>query len=348
MDRQRLDDLRDLLAEEVARRALPAGALGVATSSGPIISSLLPGVCPLGPDPLWWLASISKAVCATAVLQLVGEGRLVLDQPVTELLPELQARPPRPITLWHLLTHTSGVPDVDWMTALETYPEQVVGFAEACRSPSTFPPGTQHAYSSLTFFLIAELVARADSLEYEQSVRRRVLVPAGAEGITLDPRAEAARMVAVQGIAADLPIPPDRATDALISARMPGGGMWGTLDDLLTLGTTLLRDARDGEARLLSRPLIRLMSTDHVRGLHRVVDSRREPASWGLGWRVGKPEGLATLPGSDQVLEHDGAGGGALWIDPAYDLVVVFLTSRLAAPGDLWRRAVQGAYGALR
>lgn len=123
---------------------------------------------------------------------------------------------------------------------------------------------------------------------------------------------------------------------------MPGAGLWSTAGDLIRFGQALLR--RD--PALLPPPYVELMSRDQTRGLHAPGVVPR-PQHQTLGWRKGKVDGQDVLPASPAVTEHDGATGGQLWLDPARDLVFVYLTNRFGADPGVRQRALQVVYSAL-
>lgn len=120
---------------------------------------------PATPESVFRVGSISKVFTAIAVMQLRDEGKLDLDDPVEEHQPWLRVRRAdpydSPITVWHLLPHTSGLPHspegVDWVTYTGLAREEVIrGFPQV---ESSFPVGTRYQYSNLGFVVLGELVA---------------------------------------------------------------------------------------------------------------------------------------------------------------------------------------------
>lgn len=130
---------------------------------------------PVAPDTRFEIGSISKAFTATAVLQLRERGAIDLDEPVTEYLPWFKVQSKfAPITLHHLLTHTSGLPrDRD---DIPSSPYQVY----ALRERSTgFAPGTRFAYSNLGYQVLGQVIEQVTGEPYPQVIRRGILEPLG-------------------------------------------------------------------------------------------------------------------------------------------------------------------------
>ena len=137
------------------------------------------------PATLYRIGSITKLFTATAILQLVEQGKLQLDDPVTRHLPRFHMRNPYPdappITIRHLLTHSSGLPaegPFDYWTDAR-FPT----FAELCKALEqeevAFPPETHLKYSNLGYALLGQIVATISGEPFEQYVQRAILKPLG-------------------------------------------------------------------------------------------------------------------------------------------------------------------------
>jgi CubicO group peptidase (beta-lactamase class C family) len=127
------------------------------------------------------LASLTKVVAAaTATLALASRGQLALTDPVTRYLPTFAAGQAGPLTLWHLLTHTAGLPDTrkfyDWCGTREELLQDLAA------TPLSAPPGTQVTYSDLGFMALGEIVATVAGQPLDQAVRRLVTGPLGMTG----------------------------------------------------------------------------------------------------------------------------------------------------------------------
>jgi len=148
---------------------------------------------PISATTLFHLASISKPFVATAIVQLVEQGQVHLDAPITTYLPyfKLDDERYREITVRHMLNHVSGMPDVqdyEWDKpqfdegALERY----------VRSLSTKKllsrPGSKYAYSNIAFECLGDVIAKVSGMPFDDYVQERILCPAGmAESSFLKP-----------------------------------------------------------------------------------------------------------------------------------------------------------------
>jgi CubicO group peptidase (beta-lactamase class C family) len=123
----------------------------------------------------------------------------------------------------------------------------------------------------------------------------------------------------------------------------PAGGAFSTPHDMAVFGQTILNRGSYGRARVLSPPAVDAMTRDQVPGIKAsFFDTFMEHASWGYGWQVESPSKWPYFHGSLQSLgslNHPGAGGAILWIDPARDLVGTYfeVTTRMTARFEqLW------------
>jgi CubicO group peptidase (beta-lactamase class C family) len=132
-------------------------------------------------------ASVSKMHTATAALQLVEEGLVELDAPVTDLVPyfQVEGAPASSITLRHLLTHTSGLPDMlDWSCDV-----QDAGLQESVEGwelPLHAPPGSFYNYSNTGFSLAGALIEEVTGQSFVVAMQERVLDPSGMERASFD------------------------------------------------------------------------------------------------------------------------------------------------------------------
>jgi CubicO group peptidase (beta-lactamase class C family) len=188
--------------------------------------------------------------------------------------------------------------------------------------------------------VLAEAIARLTGMPYPEAMRRRVLAPLGMHDTTFDPRPMRSRVMTMHGI----PIR-NRLVQAMIlrflaGATMPGGGLFGTVEDLLRFGRALLPASRAPGPRILSWALIEEMTREQTAGVleHLEDGTTREPR-YGLGWGKPSPFGLppsvlgppvetsVRVPASTSTFTHGGACGSRIWVDPERDLVFAFLTN---------------------
>ncbi|MFJ2187212.1 serine hydrolase domain-containing protein [Kitasatospora sp. NPDC087861] len=273
---------------------------------------------PVRTDGRFRAGSITKMFTSTTVLQLVGEGRVGLDEPVERYLPGVVPNGAR-ITVRQLLNHSSGLwdptnekgglfPDSTDVDAVRAWldqggltrtitPEQVVA-ASVAHAPN-FPPGTRFSYSNVNYTLLGMIIERVTGHGYAQEIGARILRPLGMSGTYFPGTATDLRGPHAHGYVTlvEGPGPADRSirdvTVASVSWANSAGELISTLDDLSRFEKALLG------GRLLSPGLLREMNTT----IPVEVDGRPTGLDYGLG--------LARLQLScGPVYGHDGGVPG--------------------------------------
>jgi CubicO group peptidase (beta-lactamase class C family) len=346
LDHHALDRAFVLAAEQAADGTAPWSVLGVATAAGTVRLEAYgsPNGPRIGAGAVCLIASITKPIIATAVLQLVAEGRLGLADDLRELVPALAIQGRPRITPWHVLGHTSGLHEVDPFGHLVTAPGHTL-LLDVCAAPQEAMPGARFEYASGTWELLAALIEQLDEAPLEAALRRRLFEPLGMLSTTFDPRAAFGDRLVLPILREIAPAAePALLLDGFVGLRTAGGGLWSSADDLLRFGRAMLRGGELDGARVLPPAMLELMTREiTVDGLgHR--DDPLDVHHYALGW--GRP-GPHT-PGSRRAFGHGGATGTGLWIDPEHDLVVVQLTGVWGHPTGPGERLLNAVYAALR
>jgi CubicO group peptidase (beta-lactamase class C family) len=216
------------------------------------------------------LGSVTKVFTALAVLQLVQEGALGLDDRAADHVGDLAASF-GDATVRHLLAHASGVPALGWsetkMSAawfMDGYPvggyEDLATFLDGAEAWRTAPPGERWQYSNEGYILLGRLIERLDGRPFEEALHRRVLGPLGMARTTFDPDVVAADDDRVQPYLHDQG---GRLTPgANLHGAMPAaGGLLSTADDMAALARLLMARGSlpDGRA-LVRRDLVEAMA----------------------------------------------------------------------------------------
>lgn len=349
LDPRRLEAAFALVERQAADPAIGYTSLAVARSDGLIRAAAY------GPEgehsslPRTAIASITKPMVATAVLQLVETGSLVLVEPVSTYLPGFEPRPPggsarraEPISAWHVLTHTSGMtnpPDAFYMAG---HRDGATILEWLGSSPLLFPPGTAHAYASESFFVLSELLLRLGGASHPAFLRERLFEPLGMAATTFEPYAPGPPALPLTGDLGIEGVTREQAMAAFVALAMPGGGLWSTAEDVVRFGRAMLAGGTLDGQRVLGRPFVELMTRHHTDGLIERDSGRR--ANYGLGW--GLPGLGRGSPASRRAFAHSGATGSYMLVDPAYDLVVAYLRNEWGAPTAPTDAAIQAVYAA--
>lgn len=220
------------------------------------------------------LASVSKQFTAASILLLAQDSRLGLDDPVNQWLPSLPEAA-TPITIRHLLTHTSGLIDYeDVMDPAETrqvHDADVLHLLESQHS-TYFPPGQGYRYSNSGYALLALIVERASGLRYADFLRQRIFLPLGMRDTVAFE--DGVSQVAHRAYGYSLENGAWQRTDqSTTSAVLGDGGIYSSIDDLARWDAALY-DGRLLKADSLRQAFTPATKTD-------VAD-----VEYGFGWRI--------------------------------------------------------------
>ena len=348
--------LRDLLDPYVKDGSVPGAVALLARGEEVAVEAVgthaVDGDVPMARDSIFRIASLTKPITAAAVMLLVDEGRIGLEDPIGKWLPELAApsvvRTPqsplddvvparRPITVLDLLTNRAGYgwpsefshPQVQALFGVQTDGREVQRrpppdewLAELARIPLLYQPGEAWLYDTCSD-LQGILVARVSGQPLPEFFAERVFGPLGMgdtgfvvtdrERFTSYYRREEGGLVLADGPDGDWSTPP--------AFPEGSGGLASTADDWLRFARMLLADG----GGLLSPAAVRLMTTDHLTDAQRAVGELfLEGQGWGFGGSVDiNTAGPGTIPGRYGWV---GGSGTSAHIVPGRGSVAILLT----------------------
>ena len=328
----------------------PPGAGAVVWSRGEIVAERYAGEARTGvsvsAETLFPLASVSKPVAAAALMTLVDDGAISLDEPVGRLLPEFRAGPwagtagvdpllerLRPaINARQLLSHVSGLPE-DIGPRESRYQEHVTlatTIDQMCRLPLQSVPGEELRYSNAGYGVVARLTEHVSGQPVWQTARNRVLDPLGIREIVAEPGGDLLERVAHLSDANHPGTDIETYNSAYWrSLALPWGGLFGTPREAIRFAAAFLPSG----PRFLSAAATAMMTSDQTMGAPGGVESakvRWDPGCWGLGWEV-KGEKRRHWTGeltSPRTFCHFGHAGTLLWGDPERDLALAVFANR--------------------
>jgi CubicO group peptidase (beta-lactamase class C family) len=344
LDPGRLAQLGALIDTWVGNGRISGAAVGVARHgqqvhvAGHGLRRGVDGCVPMAADAVFLVASVTKPVTALAAVMLIERGFISLDDHVSALVPQFAGGGKSEVTVRHLLTHSSGLPDMvpDNLALRQRHAPLADFVASTCRCSLLFRPGTRVSYQSTGILMLAEIVARVMGQPLPDFLRCEVFLPLGMNHTSLGWRDDLGPRVA----AVDLPAEQQQSDWHWNSPYWrclgaPWGGMFSTVGDLLVLLHVFLGDGAVGGRRVLSVGAARAMVADQTRWLPLTNDARRPASRWGLGWRLG----WADLS-SPAAFSHAGATGTLVGADPGTGLAGVVLTTSPAAPVLLAANAI--------
>jgi CubicO group peptidase (beta-lactamase class C family) len=313
-----------------------AGAVTLVAHEGQIVHHAAAGYAnleeraPMKPDAIFAIASMTKPVTATAVMILVDEGKLALDEPVSQYIPAFEdlaladGTPATPITLRHLLTHTSGLSSDQRNRG--TIDETVAHFA---REPLSFQPGSHWLYGpGLTVAgRVVEIVSQSS---FDDFVSKRILDPLGMSDTTFKPNGQQQARLAALYRPGPQPgtLEPGShwlAEVAPDAAPNPSGGLFSTARDMARFYQMIVNGGELDGRRIVSAESVSSMSTIQTGALE---TGFTDGNGWGLGWCVVRDPQGATAALSPGSFGHGGALGTQGWVDPVRNSIYVLLIQR--------------------
>jgi methyl acetate hydrolase len=314
-------------------------------------------------DSVFWIASMTKAITATACMQLVEQGKLQLDQEMGKLLPQLespkvlvgfdangapQLRPAkRAITLRHLLTHTAGFTYSIWSEPMTQF-EKVTGtpFIGACENasftaPTEFDPGDRWQYG-INIDWVGKAVEAVSDQSLEVYFREHIFAPLGMSDtgflISTAQRARVAPMFsrgqdgALTPTAFEMPQRPE--------FFMGGGALFSTPRNYMQFLQMLLHQGTFAGTQVLKPETVALMQQNHIGDLNVVTLKTAHPETsndanlfpgmeqkWGLSWAINMEPGPAGR--SAGSVAWAGLFNTYFWVDPTKRVTGTIMTQLL-------------------
>ena len=315
--------LDPVMEKAVADGNMPGGVLLVGHNGHVVyrkafgMRSLEPTREAMTPDTIFDMASLTKCVATTtSMMQLIEEGKVRLNDPVSAFLPEFAQNGKQDITIRELMTHYSGLaPDLDLAAP---WSGREAAFHMAMEQRPQNPPGTKFVYSDINFELLGFIVEKVSGMALNEYALKHVFTPLGMRHTRFLPPDAWKPLIAptqyddegkmLRGVVHDP------------TARRMGGvaghaGLFSTADDMAIFAQQLLTGDK-----VLSRLAVEKMSTPQT--------APNAPSARGLGWDIDSPfasnRGELLPVGS---FGHTGFTGTSLWVDSATDTYVILLTN---------------------
>ena len=340
-----------------------AGAVTLVASKDQVLSLEAVGFAdiaakrPMATDSVFWIASMSKPITGAALMLLVDEGKVNVEDPVEKYLPEFRGqmlavyqddatkllkRPKHPITVRNVLTHTSGLPfasSVEHPT-LDRLPlrEAVLSYA---LTPLNFEPDTKYQYSNAGINTAGRIIEVVSGMSYEQFLEERLFKPLGMKDTTFWPndeqvsrlaksyRPNAAKTDLEEFKIGQLQYP---LTDRTRRYPMPAGGYFGTAADMGRFCQMLLNGGTLDGRRYLSEAAVKQMTSKQT------GDALKD--GYGFGFSTG-----------GTTFGHGGAHSTNMTVDTQTGLVTVWMVQHAGYAGDggnaqgAFNKTVQSAFG---
>lgn len=295
---------------------------------------------PMREDNLFWIASMTKMFAGASIMMLVDQGKVSLDDPVTRFIPQLEKwmvveekgpshvllKPViRPVTIRHLLSHTSGLSgsaELQQVTGSDSTPLRVRALSSVT-GPLQSQPGDKYAYGNQGMNIAARVVEIASAMPYEDFLQKRFFDPLGMTETSFWPTdAQIARLAGAYG--------PNKQTNGYARGgvgfltkpfsdrvhRFPeaGGGLFSTAHDILRYGMMLANDGELDGKRYLSHAAMDELRKEQT-GTTRI--------NYSLGYHL-----------RNGMFGHDGAYGTDLSVNPTTGMIAIFMVQ--CTSDDRW------------
>ena len=357
-----------MFSDAVERKAMPGVVAAAANDRGLLYEGGfgrrdITGTAAMTADTVVWIASMTKAITATAAMQLVERGKLALDAPAATIVPELAAAkvldgfdaagqprlraPKRPITLRHLLTHTAGYGYEIFSAAIAQYqtatntPGITTCTNAALTTPLLFDPGDRWEYG-INIDWAGKMVEAVSGQRLDRYLQQNILGPLGMNDTSFRlSTAQRARLASVHQRGPDGALAPiEFELPQEPEFMMGGGGLYGTAGDYLRFGQMIMRGGTLDGTPVLRPETVDLMGQNHIGPLEVGAVKSAIPAlsndvelfpgmstKWGLSFVI-NTQPLPTGRSANS-LAWAGLANTYFWIDRTKQVCGVFLSQVL-------------------
>ncbi len=314
---------------------------------------------PMRKDAIFEIASMSKPITGSAVMMLQDEGKLSIDDPVSKYIPELAKLRladgrPAPITLKHMMTHTSGMGEATSQEsdAARKLAELMEAFAS---KPVGFEPGSQWKYCQSAINSLCRVVEVVSGMPFQDFLDRRLFSPIGMKSTTFYPTERQLPRIVTPCQQETVPAGTNRLVEVTSAhfqkeyilrhdrPALGNGGLYSTAEDYSLFARMMLNGGEWKGKRYLSSAAVKQMTSIQTGDLK----AGFVPGSaWGLTVGiVREPQGVTAMQ-SPGTFGHGGAYGTQAWMDPVKGVALILMIQRVGlknSDDSEMRRAFQEA-----
>ena len=359
-----LKRIHDVMSNYVAQTKIPGVTITVVRRGKPILFEFfgmmdIQSKKPIQSDTIFRIKSMTKPIVSVAALMLYEAGQIRLDDPISMYIPEFStarvfvgsvdgnielAELERPITVYHLLTHTSGLSYGQHPTTESLYtqidvsnPKCTLGeiVSKLAQLPLAHQPGTRWTYG-LSHDVLGRVIEVAAGTSLDQYLHEKIFAPLNMlDTAFCVPVENIERLTALYEIEADsrrlqaIQDPFDRLLTCGHKLFLGGGGLVSTAHDYLQFAQMLLNDGKLGNTQVLTSETVKLMTQNHLTGSLfpiRFGDWEAKGEGYGLGVGVIVDPTVSELAGSQGAYTWSGGASTHFWIDPEEALVGLILS----------------------
>lgn len=295
---------------------------------------------PMREDTVFWIASMTKMFAGASIMMLADEGKVSLDDPVTRFIPQLEKwmvveekdpahvllkSPVRPVTVRHVLSHTSGLTgmsELQQVTGSDSAPLKARALSSVT-GPLQWQPGDKYAYGNQGINIAARIVEIVSGMPYEEFLQKRFFDPLGMTETTFWPSdAQIARLAGAYGpnkektgyARGGIGFLTKPYSDRVHRFPEAAGGLFSTAHDIMRYGLLLANDGELDGKRYLTHA-----SMDELRK----EQTGATKVNYSLGYHL-----------RNGMFGHDGAYGTDLSVNPKTGMIAIFMIQ--CTSGDQW------------
>jgi len=305
---------------------------------------------PVQPDSVRYIASITKVFTAVAIMKLVEDGVTRLDVPVGEILPQFNTPPYNGVTMFQLLTHSSGL-HADWGNFENKYqtsywkmiedayklcdPDKKSEFDWLTAALSTIgngfriKPDTEWAYCSFGFVILGAIIEKLTGMSAHQFIEDNICKPLGMKDTSFDVTVDMAKRYIITDEEAEKYVNDTingtyepQWIGEILKIPSTGGGLNGTSYDLIRFGNMMLFNGTLNGARIIGRKAVERMTTIVSSLPNYTWKVNEKERYYGIGFDMRNGPAFTSSQGTYM---HEGAGACSLYIDPKEELVAAWI-----------------------
>ena len=301
------------------------------------------------PDTLFEIQSVGKVFTAIAILMLVEDGKLYLDQPVKEWILEFDTGEFSSITIKHLLTHTSGICALEgvlpqderrWWEHMDEKDPAGTWLKAVVETGLHSHPGEKWIYSIVTFFILGEIISRASGIFAEDYIKEKIFIPCGMKDThwRKDATIEQLKRYNVAN-ETDLAMVRNCESGGMEMMAAPtyptwkgipetAGGQMSTCREMLQLGEMILNDGVYKDVQVIGKNALSLLWTPMTGPEVRNISfGMNDPIIYGAGVPIYSASYDKEQELSEGTIYHEGAGTSVFLVDRMADMTAMFQTS---------------------
>lgn len=334
LDSKKLESALDSVDRAVDRGDFPGATIAIGSSSGVENTyqygkaALYPKVSELNIDTLYDLASLTKVIGTTTLyMRFIEEGLVTFHDRVVDYVSDFKGKEKEDVTLFNLLTHTSGLPaHLPFYELCSDYKDAIDHIANV---ELEYSPGTEVIYSDLGFILLGYILEEVGGSRLDELFNRYIFTPLGMENTCFNPTTDNIAATEIDKATGEAIVGKCHDENGRFFDGISGhAGLFSNVGDMIKFADMLINGGCVGDDVFLAPATFETMVRNYTEDLN---EDRA------IGWCVKGTKGRISSGGdliSSQAFGHTGFTGTSIWIDRVRDIYIILLTNRVHPSRD--------------